>query len=952
MIRCRTSYSFRNAVGNLEDVAQILQDKGYSYAPITDRASTYGWVKWLKIAQKHGLKPILGVELAVSPDISSNRPIADHWTFLPIGESLEALNNLVGLATSQFRYQPLLSYEQALKSSSNLYAIMGNKTVLKRLNWQGEPFVQAALSPGVSLGYFNAITDAGIPWVAAFNNFFPNPEDRGLYQVVCGRLANDQTWPQWILSVDEWTAWVRDNLPKVKFIDILEQTEKILKTASQARPQQAKLPLPSIQDIHLMEFCQRGARERGIWPLSEPYRERMVRELTVIEQKKFGDYFFIVADAVKWAKERMIVGPARGSSSGSLVCYLLGITDIDPMPHNLIFERFIDINRGDLPDIDVDFSDQNREQVIQYLRDTYGKDRVARLGTVNNYGVRSALNESAKAMNVELGLVGPTAESAIQRAGGDARATDTLEDTFKEVPAGQILIKTHPEMKVACRIEGKPRHAGQHASAVVLNRGPLDMLAPTDRKTLSLMMDKEDAESLGLLKIDCLGLIQLSILEDALQMGKVSRNHLLTLKLDLKTPFDPLKKGQFTGIFQFQGNALRNLCRQFTLERFEDIVAVTALARPGPLATGNANEWVRRRNGKAKVTYPHVAFKPILENTLGIIVFQEQVMQIGREIGGLSWEQVTGLRKAISKSKGAEVLQQYKQPWIDGAQKFGISEEVLEKVWNDLCSFGSYAFNKSHAVAYSMISYWCCWMKSHMPLQFLAATLNHTNDLEKQREILRELVNEGYEYQPVDAHHSGKQWNIHGNKLIGPLSNIEGIGPKSQNDILASRRGRIKLKPNLQRKLDNPRTPLDSLWPIQDGIKRVCPDLKERNVATTPTLIKDVELREEPQTYVILGTPTRMYIRNNNDSERVAKRGYVLKNGEVVESLHFKFADDTDEIHCQIGYKLFAKLAPTIRKRGRLGKSLYALKGQVPDRTKDIRIMFINAVRYLGDLDE
>ena len=698
MLRIRTSYSFRNAVGDLDQVLKVIQDKGYPYAPITDRASTYGWVKWQKLLQEKApnLPILLGVELAISPDPTDKRPAFDYWTFFSKEEDLRPLTKLVKLATSQFRYQPLLNYQQAIEAKGAI-KIIGQRTLIRHLP-EVDSDTYCFLSPGIVPGYFKQVEKRKIPWILGSNNYYPTKEERALYQVVCGRLASDQTYPQWILSKEELLNWLARNLGEFSYYDVLENTQRVAAMAQRAQPDKAKLPKPRTgahvpaPNTHLLSYCFEGAKKRGMFPLPEGYRDRLEKELKLIQAKNFVDYFFIVADVVRWAKERMIVGPARGSSCGSLVCYLLGITDIDPIPHGLIFERFIDINRGDLPDIDIDFSDQHREEVIEYLRETYGQDHVSRLGTVNLYRPRSALHEAAKAMKIDMWKLNATLDSMIQRSSADARALDTLEDTLKDLPAGKELLENHPEIQIACDMEGQPRHCGQHASAVVLNDQSLELLAPVDQRTKSLMMDKKDAETVGLLKIDCLGLTQLSVLEDALELAKLPRGHLQDLdkmeNLGDPLAFEPLQKLQFTGIFQFQGIALKSLAQQFKMSEFNDIVMITALARPGPLISGNANEWIKRRRGDKPIVYPHPLFEPYLKDTLGIVVYQEQVMQIGRQIGDLSWADVTALRKAMSKSLGVEYFAQFGDRWKEGARKKGIPDEVLNKMWDDLCAYG------------------------------------------------------------------------------------------------------------------------------------------------------------------------------------------------------------------------------------------------------------------------
>ena len=442
MIKLRTGYSFRKAIGKFDDYISLLKEAGETYAPITDRASTYGWMRWIKICKKNELKPVLGIELGVSPDPTAKKPIVDYWTFFPDGEDISPLNRLAKQATSQFRYQPLLTYHQAA-TSDGVTAIIGSRTLLDKLPDRG-PGRQyyAALSPSVSRGYYKEINRKNIPWVASGDNYFPRPEDLGLYQVIAGRGAMTQTWPQWWLSRNDWhdvMSWV----PQGRLDKAMIRADAILSGAT-GKPVPARLPVPINAADDLASLSLTGAIRLGLVPLNKTYRKRLAKELNMIQNKDFGDYFLIVADIVDWAKKRMIVGPARGSAAGSLVCYLMGITDVDPIPHGLIFERFINVNRMDLPDIDIDFSYQQRHLVINYIKDTYGHDHVSQLGTVSAYKPRSALRETSGALRIPIWKTADALDSMIERSSGDARAMHHSRRYARPDPGREATTKTTP----------------------------------------------------------------------------------------------------------------------------------------------------------------------------------------------------------------------------------------------------------------------------------------------------------------------------------------------------------------------------------------------------------------------------------------------------------------------------------------------------------------------------
>lgn len=946
MIRIRTGYSFRVAAGMLDSVMSAIQQADLPAAPITDRASTFGFTRWRKLAQKTGLKPIYGVELAVTDSISSKKPTVDYWTFLAI-DDIASVNELVFLATSQFRYEPLLTYEQAVRAPG-VFKIAGNRAQFEHFLPQEDLFV--ALSPSASKGYIAEALKRGHQLVAAFDNKYPFPEDSGFYSVLCGRGASTQTYPQHILSQAAWEQSVQRLAPEAEVArawaaagDLQALCKADLKVATLLSPEKAKT---------LEQMCREGAQKIGVDLVNPIYEARLKRELDMIALKQFEDYFYIIADMMAFARERMICGPARGSSCGSLVCYLLEITTIDPITYGLLFERFIDITRSDLPDIDLDFSDQKRDMVFDYMEKKYGADHIARLGTVALFRPRSAIEEAGAALQVPRHLCDKVLDVLIVRSGGDSRALATLEDTLNETPAGRDLMSKHPEILVAAKMEGHPRHHSQHAAGIVVTETPVSDYVAVDARTGATHCDKKDAEELNLLKIDALGLTQLSVFEDALVMAGKPIHFLEKVPLNDQKAFDVLNKGQFSGIFQFNGPALQSICNQIKIESLEDIISVTALARPGPMAGGGTNEWVKRKNKINATTYPHPLFEPYISTTLGIITYQEQVMQIGREVGGLSWEDVSTLRKAMSKSLGKEFFDQFGNRWKAGAIEKGVPAEILDRVWDELCAYGAMGFNRSHAVAYGIISYWCAWLKAHFPFEFAAATLTHESDPAKQIMLLREMAAEGFDYVPVDIKQSTDKWTAgwrDGKRvLVGPLQNVKGLGPKTVQQVLSARARQEPMPSRAEKMLINAVTELDSLWPIQNAVKRIMPDPGERNIHTPPTPVIKLQCRGEDYSALVFVVAAQIKPRDENENVNVAKRGGKVLTGPT-QSLNLTINDDTDRIFAKVDRFKFEKLGREIVERGRPGKALYALKGRVP---KNFRMLQVEAVRFIGFMDE
>ena len=954
MLRVRTGFSFRHAAGKPEEVISRLKETGATFAPITDRASAFGYVKWSKLADKAGLRPLYGVELAVTTVDNRNndrRLNADHFTFLA-KDDLTVINKLITKATDLSWYEPLVFYEDVREMNGSAIRIAGSAVQLDNLEPASDLYV--SLSPSSPIGLIRRAIDRKFPLVACYDNRFPRPEDKVLYEVICGKNARTQSYPQYILSEKEWADSV-EHLASPKLI-----REALARAKSVAAQSTAVLPkgelLKPERPVSLRKMCEAGAKKFGVDLKNNVYRDRLEREIKLIEEKDFEDYFYIIADMVNWAKDHMLVGPARGSSCGSLVCYLLGITTVDPLKYGLLFERFIDTNRNDLPDIDIDFSDVQRDKVLDYMGEKYGKDHVARLGTVAVYRPRSALHEAAIAFAIPKWKVERVAEALIVRSSADSRALDTLEDTLSGSEAGKLLIQEFPEAMVATRMEGHPRHHSQHAAGILLTQRPVVDYLPTDASSGAVHADKKDAETLGLLKIDALGLTQLSVFEDILAMIDKPNDFLYTIPLDDLEVFKEINERKYAGIFQFNGIALQSLSKVVTIEGLDDLVAITALARPGPMASGGASTWVRRKNGSEPITYPHKVFEPYLKETMGIMTYQEQVMQIGREIGDLSWADVTALRKAMSASLGVEYFNQYGDRWKAGAVKKGIPKEVLTKIWDDMCAYGSWSFNKSHAVAYGIVSYYCCWFKHYYPYEFAAATLSHESDPDKMLKLLRELNSEGIKYKPVDIEYSTDRWTVRDNLLLGPLTLIKGMGPAKVEQYMVYKRrkerGRnVNLAENIAKMVANPVTEIDSLWPIRDAFARVMPDPAARNIRSKPTRIMDITEDYHDEECMVFVVLNKIDLKDENEAVKIAARGGKVIRNEPTASLNLFLKDDTGTIFGKVTRWDHEVLGVPIIQRGSPNKHLYAMKG-VMKINGDFTMMLIQQVKYIGEYKE
>jgi DNA polymerase III alpha subunit len=955
----RTGYSFKHAAGHLRDVVSRVRECGFQTLAVADTFSTYSFVKLTKLAQAEGLRMVYGVDLLMARELGARRQGQDRWTFLAL-DSLRPLHDLIDKAALNSGREPCLTYQEAL-DAPGVIKVMGEAAVLSDpLLAKPSPDLFLGLSPANPRGQVNLALSQGHPLLALSNNKYPREEDLEFYRVTLGRDASSQTYPMHVMSDPEWIShlsWVPGPVLEQALLsrdEALGRCQATLKRANLLVPHKPK---------SLRELCLEGARDLGCDLQDPTYAARLDRELAMIEEKEFEDYFHIVADIMRFARQHMCVGPARGSSCGSLACYLLRITAIDPIPHGLIFERFIDVTRKDLPDIDIDFSEVNRGKVFKYMADTYGQERSARLGSVNMFKAKAALNQVGTSLRIPKARINELSNVVIKRSTGDARADSTIEDALHDTTVGQRLLGEHPEMEIVSRMEWHPANAAQHAAGMVLTDTAVRDYVAVNARTGATMCDKKDAEDLNLLKIDALGLTQLSIFERCLELlGLPQRSDFLEkLPLDDPLAFRVLNERRYSGIFQFlPGTATVTLVDRILalggrVDRFSDLVALTANVRPGPLKTGQAEEWIRRRVGCNPVSYPHPSLEPYLESTLGLIVFQEQILSIGRELGGLTWEDVTALRKAMSKSLGREYFDKFGDRWKAGImEKTGMAREVADAFWLDMCSFGSWAFNLSHSVAYAHVTYWCLWLKAHHPLEFSAASLDSQRDPFQQVETLRELRREGVDYMPVDPDHSTDKWEVsrgrddHGH-LLGPLTNVVGVGPKKLRQIMDHRENGGELTKGLRDLLVNSRTKIDSLDPIKEAFG--AKNLRGMNIVSQPQEVASIRGGGDVCIYALVRGVKPAW---ENDPMKVAKRGYRLEGPDT--SVQFWARDDSGEIYCKIGAKRFKSQEPgqlglgeKFMEKARSGKSLYAIKGWVPP---DFRMIHVSDVRFVGDMDE
>jgi DNA polymerase III alpha subunit len=914
----RSGYSFNCAFGRLETIINVLQEHKETTYPIADRVSTFAFTKATTLLTNTNIRPIYGVELPVAPTIEPKPPI-DYWTFLAT-DDIKPLNDLIYTATSNPTKMPALTYYTAQKAiAGGLIAITGERLLINELS-DDYPLPYLALSPATPYNLLCKAFDRGLEIFARSDNLYPRKEDQEIYRVALGFRSTTQTYPQHILSRDELYEALRNNDIQTSIIDEAYDNRDYALSLCKAKLNYASLLSPP-RPASLLTLCQRGAIQKSCPIDEEPYRSRLATELRLIEEKKFEDYFYILYDIINWARQRMLVGPARGSSAGSLVCYLLNITTIDPIKYNLIFERFIDVNRADLPDVDIDFSDVNRHLVFDYAEQQYGKQHVARLGSVNMFKEKSTVKQVFTSLKIPMW-----------------RLNQHRSSICDDYPSFE---------KAVTEIENNPFTNSQHAAGVLITDKPMSNYVAVDARTGAVWCDKDDAENLNLLKIDALGLTQLSIFERIQTLIGKPLN-LDAIPLDDKRAFEVMNKRRYTGIFQFGGSTIRRLADQITFKTIDDFIIMTALSRPGPLDSGGAAQWIDRKNSENYYAINHEIIEPFLEDTLGIIIYQEQVMNIVRCVGQFSWADTSKIRRIMAKSKGNEELEEYWPTFLEGAKSQGLYELEARHIWDQVNTFGRYAFNLAHATSYGIISYWCAYLKAEYPLEFGAATLDSEKDTQKQLEILRELHDEGINYRAIDPDYSEDKWKPvhHENTLVGPLLAIKGIGPSKYQQIIESRKHNTPLTPGLQAKLETAKTEIDILFPIMHKINIIHPDLTKINIWNPPTPIKKISTNFRGD-FMFFGVLNRLTFKDENSKDRLERRGWVI-NGDT-KILGMFFFDDTDEIYAQIGRFQYDKLAPLVLAHQRLGSSMFAVKGKIP---KSFRMINIMNIRYLGELKD
>lgn len=869
--RVRSEFSFRRAFGQMHKLVDAGKTINAKAMAITD-TNTFGHVSFFKKAKDAGILPILGIEMTVREKLEDD----DQRTALFYAATTEGLSELYGWSSIAAGQKNVITVDDVHEMSDNIVKVAA--TSLSESLLRAADFIEVNPSSGSIPTRIALAKKFKLKLLPTSDTFYPRVFDKKAAELI--GVAGKMT-PQHMLNLAEARFHMRD-LPETAW-----------KSHALLRERCAGVQLVKAENIkHQMDLlaaCRDGIK-RKFKKWTKEYEQRMLMELKTIHDKGFEDYFAVLCGMCRYAKQHMLVGPARGSAAGSLVCYLLDITEIDPIEHDLMFERFIDETRHDFPDVDLDFPDDKRELVFQYLRDTYGEANVAHIGTVNRLKAKSAIGTAAQRLGIPPWETDALKSAMIERSGGDSRAAMCMADTFDTVEIGQTFVAKYPAMRLAAELEEHAWHSGVHAAGALVCNTPVRNYCTVAGGIAQI--DKKDAEAINLMKIDVLGLRTLSLIEST---GIDVRNIPLT---DTEA-FEVLNNERFTAIFQFEGSALQSITKQIGVKEFEDIVAITSLARPGPLHSGGATSFVNRKKGEETIPKIHPIYDRITAKTQGMVLYQEQVMLLLREVGRMEWADVQILRRAMSKSFGLEFFEQFYARFAEGARKNGLADEAAREMWELMIHFGSYGFNRSHAVAYAIISYWCAWLKAHHPLEFALGALKHAKDDDQAIRLLREIVNEGQiEYQAFDPVHSDVTWKIHNGKILGGLTAIKGVGKVSAVSIIKNRAAG-KLTPRQASILANPNLQYADLFPAERQFGHIYADPDANGVRGEIKYLRDITQDTEGSVAVICRM-TAKDIRDLNETASLARRGGKRINHDNL-FMNLDLEDDTDKIVGTIG---------------------------------------------------
>ena len=771
-LHVHTHYSLLDGLTKLDELIETVKEQGSPAVAITDHGVMYGVVEFYQKCKKAGIKPIIGFEGYMAPnsrfDKASKSDEKSNYHILLLAKNNIGYKNLIKLCSighlEGFYYKPRFDWETLQKYHEGIIASTaclageiptliksGNlgkakKRILEfnELFGQGNFYLELMHHPnlaeqqGVNDALIKFSKELNIPLIATNDAHYLKKEDAEAQDILLCLQNKKKREDTDRMNMSDGDYSFRSNAEMIKnFKDVPEAIENTLKIAEMCN---VEIELGNVQLPHfevpknfneasyLRYLCEEGIKKRyGKTYNDAPkeIKERMDYELSVVEKMGWPSYFLIVADFVNWAKDKkIVVGPGRGSAAGSLICYLTGITNLDPLTYELLFERFLNPDRVSMPDIDLDFADVRRDEVIKYVEDKYGKDHVAQIITFGTMAARAAVRDVGRVLGAPYDYCDKLAKAIPMFT----KIEDALKivSEFKEEYRKEDLAKQI--IDYAKRLEGVSRHASTHACGVLITKKPLTEYTPlqyassADKSVVS-QYSLHPVEDLGLLKMDFLGLKNLTIIESAIKIIKNTRGIIIDIDkipLDDASAYKLFQDGETTGVFQFESSGMKRYLRELKPSEFEDIVAMVALYRPGPMEW--IPDYIAGKHGRKKPEYLHPKLEPILRKTYGVAIYQEQVMQMARDLAGFTMAEADVLRKAVGK-KIIKLLEKQKQKFTDGCVKNGIHSQLAGKIFSFIEPFAGYGFNRSHAACYAMIAYQTAYLKAHWPTEFMAALL-------------------------------------------------------------------------------------------------------------------------------------------------------------------------------------------------------------------------------------
>lgn len=836
-----TTFSYMDGYGLPESHVRRATELGMQGFAVTEHGNVSSHVKLEMAASKEGVQPIYGCELYtgdVTEDKRTQRK--NHLTVLASDQSgYRNLLLVVSQGWSDFYYEPTVSGSVLAGHKSGLFVLSGCTGSLLATSLVGGknvPAEEASYARGKQVAarfkrafgdrYFLEVQafpelenvcrinvmmeqlgkELKIPLVATGDVHYTKPSESEMQQILhsVGRAQSledlARNWgyhvPLCPLSDREMYRRLRaTGLSSLCAESAILATEDIAQSCMVELPKLDELKFPVPYPYQTLEECWRAWLKEG-WRFRKchhlpsadrkRYQDQLLMEMGTFESKKFVDYLMIVSDIVKFAKNAEIaVGPARGSAAASIVCWLLRITEVNPMIFpGMVFERFIDPTRTDPPDIDLDFDSERRGEIDDYAISKYGAGCVSHIGTFTFYRSKNSLDDVARVHHVPKFEVETIKELLLERSSGDLRASATIEDTLDQFEQAAAVVERYPQLRKAMELEGNVKGMGVHAAGLVISNGPItDVCAVYERVVAGellqvISLDKIDAERQGLIKIDILGLSTMSMIKEALRMSGMKLEDLYEIPLDDEEVIDGFRRNDVVGIFQFDGRAMRSVNAELQPDSFKEICDVNALARPGPLHNNASAEYIDIKKGRKQPAKVHPLLDNIIEDTHYQIVYQEQILRIVREIGGFDWTAAAYIRKIISKKLGEQEFNRQWEKFRDGALSKGMEEETARTIWGNCITAGAYAFNFAHCVGYGMLAYWTMWLKVHHPVEFYVACLQKYDPKKHQLEFLRDAAKHGIEAHPPSAKYSLTSWTSADGALYAGFEQVKGIAEK------------------------------------------------------------------------------------------------------------------------------------------------------------------------------